>query len=71
MERAGAAMLLPSVHPIQSFINDGIDFCVWLQILQVPVVRSISCRLLQLLLGFYFSCKFPSGAGCEVKKCTV
>lgn len=32
MERAGAAMLLPSVHPIQSFINDGIDFCVWLQI---------------------------------------
>lgn len=31
MERAGAAMLLPSGHPIHSFINDGMDLCVWLQ----------------------------------------
>lgn len=39
MGRAVAAMLLPSGHPIHSFINDGMDLCVWLQILQVLVVE--------------------------------
>lgn len=71
MERAGAAMLLPSGHPIHSFINDGMDLCVWLQILQVPVVRSISCRVLLLFLTFYFFCKFISGTGHEAKECTI
>lgn len=30
MEWAVAAMLLPSGHPIHSFIKDGIALCVWL-----------------------------------------
>lgn len=54
MERAGAAILLPPGHPIHSFINDGMDLCVWLQILQVLAVRSICCGVLLLFLGFHF-----------------
>lgn len=71
MERAGAAMLLPTGHHIQSFINDGMDLCVWLQILQVLELTSICCRVLLLLFGFYFSCKVRSGAGHGVKECTI
>lgn len=54
MERAGAAILLPPGHPIHSFINDGMDLCVWLLILQVRAVRSICCGVLLLFLGFSF-----------------
>lgn len=54
MEWAGVAMLLPSGHPIHFFINDGMGLCVWLQIRQVPALRSICCRVLLLFLCFYF-----------------
>ena len=70
MERAGAAMLLPPGHPIHSFINDGIDLCVWLQILTVLLVRSICCGVL-LFLAFHFSCNVTSSSGYTVKECTV
>lgn len=52
MERASAALLHHTGHHIQSFINDGMDLCVLLQVLQVQVLTSIQSRVLLPFLGF-------------------
>lgn len=43
--------LLAPLRIFYSFNNDGMDLCVWLQILQILAVESIHCRVLLLSLG--------------------
>lgn len=47
----GRAIVAP-LRIFFSFNNDGMDLCVWLQILQIVAVESICCRVLLLSLGF-------------------